>query len=196
LLEELAFEKGVDLLESPSFRDFLALIVARRRNDYRSQKGWPERIAAALLGKKRKGGKPRNLHDEMLDRAELEYFQAFYAVLHRADREVPAGLTDEHEILGDLSARHFATYPPGEAAVPPGWKETRRLEQLARHLSEIRTESRKGMRGPTAYRRRAGEWMIENWYASKDPLFRPGVEEELDRLRQAAKRRKLARPRT
>jgi hypothetical protein len=196
LLEELAFKKGVDLLESPSFRDTLALIVARRRNDYSSQKDWPERIAAALLGKERKGGKPRNLHDEMLDQAELEYFQAFYEVLRRADREVPAGLTDEHEILRDLSARHFATYPPGEAAVPPGWKETRRLEQLARHLSEIRTESRKGRHGPRAYKRRAGEWMIENWYASRDPLLRPGVEDELERLGKGAKRRKRANKRT
>jgi hypothetical protein len=189
-LEDFAFEKGTDLLESPSFRDALALMAARRRDRYSSQGDWPERIAAGVLGKRRKGGRPRDLHDELLDCARREMADELHELLRRADRETLAGLIREQEILQYLSERYFATYPPEKAAVPPGWKEKSRLEQLARHLSALRTD--RGKRGVSDYRTRATEWMNECWQSagSRD------AEKERDRLRKRKERRKPASPRT
>ncbi len=178
LLEELASDPGGEFLESPSFRDYLGLLIRKRREDYARYSRQSDRVAGALFGKI-KGGAPTPFLDVVFDEVKLNRFKAFRDALRRASKEVPARLTKDHEILQDLKSRGFAMRLPAEPSCLPETplpssiasevfveQQTRtfnewHLPELARHLSEHRKDQNK--RGRMDLSQRAIVWLLETW---------------------------------
>lgn len=212
-LLEVARAEGAAILESPSFRDGLRVLIARRRGS-KVADSEANQVAAALFAKWTEKHRPPG--PSSFDEIKLERYEVFHAALRTAHREVPRDLVGEKEILLHLTERRFVLRPPpvrhpGDA--PAGWWERyvglfnqKNLLRVARHLSRYRCDPRGG--GDLS--QHAIELTLEGLSPDvrfgarpqrlQEPLSAPvaplKAERELVRLRGVARRRRRRIPRT
>jgi hypothetical protein len=201
----------LEILESPSFRDYLGFLIAQRRSNYRSVGTWPERIARALFGKRdKRDGKPEILADAIFDQAKLGTYDSFHDGLQRAHKETLKTLTSRESIEADLRARGFKlTAPAAGTSAPPGYAEQQAASFNARHLPELAQELSEHRKAPKSLRvplqQRAIKWALRSWAPEarygpfskwenrQSPSSDPGVDlddamKELNRLQQRKRR--------
>jgi hypothetical protein len=152
-----ASDRPLEILEAPSVRDYLGILVGARRTHYYVRLEDHKRLCALLdqIGKCL-SGKPKagssSYSDLVWDWHRHEEDKALHKGLARAHKETPRRLTGEEEILGNLRDRAFELKPPPflVRGLPTGELERQAesftngyLPGLARELSGYRKDSRR-----------------------------------------------------